>query len=169
MFAQKSSLPDGRFQVPVNVTPSYNLDLDPTSARNQDWNIRTLTLMSRAGLLEIDAEPPPQRTNFASESTYKAALEKHRNLRIVRILNDSHLYPETWHHLVEPARSQRQRWADRSLKLMREALRPKRCISEIFSEAYSIPARELPYRKRVHVERACGGAQFAGSRELSHL
>lgn len=157
MFAQKSSLPDGRFQVPVNVTPSYNLDLDPTSARNQDWNIRTLTLMSRAGLLEIDAEPPPQRTNFASESTYKAALEKHRNLRIVRILNDSHLYPETWHHLVEPARSQRQRWADRSLKLMREALRPKRCISEIFSEAYSIPARELPYRKRVHVERACGG------------
>ena len=157
MFAQKSSLPDGRFQVPVNILPPYNLDLDSASIRNQDWNIRTLTLMSRAGLLEIDAEPPPQRTNFDSEEVYKKALEYYRSLRAVRILNDAHLYPETWHQLVEPARNQRQQWADRSLKLMREALQTRRCISEIFSEAYSIPARESPRRSRVHVERSCGG------------
>ncbi len=157
MFARQSSLPDGRIQVPVNVPPPYNLDLDPTSTRNQDWNIRTLTLMSRAGLLEIDAEPPPQRTSFDSEPAYKEALENYRNLRTVRILNDSHLSPETWQELVEPARNLRQGWADRSLKLMREALRSKRCISEIFSEAYSIPVRESPYRNRVHVERSCGG------------
>lgn len=157
MFTRKSSLPNGRFQVPVNVLPPYNLDLDPASTRNQDWNIRTLTLMSRAGLLEIDAEPPPQRTNFDSEEAYKKALEYHRSLRAVRILNDAHLYPEIWHQLVEPARNQRQWWADRSLKLMREALQTKQCISEIFSEAYSIPARESPRRSRVHVERSCGG------------
>jgi len=157
MFARKTSLPDGRFQVPVNVLPPYNLDLDPTSTRNQDWNIRTLTLMSRAGLLEIDAEQPPQRTIFDSEEAYKKAFERHRSLRTVRILNDAHLSPETWHQFVEPARTQRQQWAERSLKLMREALRPQRCISEIFSEAYSIPARESPHRNRVHVERSCGG------------
>ncbi|MBD2101020.1 protein DpdF [Leptolyngbya sp. FACHB-261] len=157
MFARKSRLPDGRFQVPINVLPSYNLDLDPSSTGNQDWNIRTLTLMSRAGLLEIDAEPPPQRTNFDSEEAYKKALEHHRSLRTVKILNDAHLSPETWNQFVEPARSQRQWWAERTLKLMREALRPQQCISEIFSETYSIPARESPYRNRVHVERSCGG------------
>lgn len=157
MFARKSWLPDGRFQVPVNVLPPYNLDLDPTSTGNQDWNIRTLTLMSRAGLLEIDAEPPPQRTKFDSEEAYEKAFEQHRSLRTVRVLNDAHLSLGTWHQFVEPARNQRQQWAERSLKLMQEALRPQRCISEIFSEAYSIPVRESPHRSRVHVERSCGG------------
>jgi ATP-dependent DNA helicase RecQ len=157
MFAKKSPLPDGRFQVPVNVRPPYNLDLDSDSTRNQDWNIRTLTLMSRARLLEIDAEPPPQRTNFDAQEEYKKALEHYRSLRTVKILHDAHLYTETWDQLVEPARNQRQQWADRSLKLMKEALQAKRCISEIFSEAYSIPMRESSRRSRVHVERSCGG------------
>lgn len=166
MFARKSWLPDGRFQVPVNVLPSYGLDLDPSSTGNQDWNIRTLTLMSRAGLIEIDAEPPPQRTNFDSEESYKKALEQHRNLRTVKILNDAHLSPDTWNQFVEPARSQRQRWAERSLNLMREALRPQRCISEIFSEAYSIPARESPYRNRIHVEQSCGGCPVCRDQQV---
>lgn len=157
MFAQKSRLPDDRFQVPVNVLPSYNPDLDPFSAGNQDWNIRTLTLMSRAGLLEIDAKPPPQRAHFDSEEVYKKALEQHRNLRTVKILNDAHLSPDTWNQFVEPARSQRQKWAERSLNLMQEALRSQRCISEIFSEAYSIPVRDSRCRNRIHVERSCGG------------
>lgn len=163
MFARKSLLSDGRFQVPVNVLPPYNLDLDPASTRNQDWNIRTLTLISRAGLLEIDAEPPPQRAVFDSDSAYKKALEHHRNLRTVRALNDAHLQIETWNELVEPARDQRQQWAYRSFGLMKEALQTKRCISKIFSEAYSIPARQLPPRNRVHVERSCGGCPVCRS------
>lgn len=166
MFARKSRLPDGRFQVPVNVMPSYNLDLNPSSTGNQDWNIRTLTLMSRAGLIEIDAELPPQPTNFDSEEAYKRVLEQHRSRRTVRILNDAHLSAETWNQFVEPARSQRQRWAERSLKLMREALQPQRCIAEIFSEAYSIPAREHPYRNRVHVEQSCGGCPICREQQV---
>lgn len=157
MFERKSSLPDGRFQLPSNVRPHYNLDLNPDSKGNKDWNIRTLTLMSRAGLLEIDAVPPPQRTSFDSELMYQEAIDRHRNLRTVKILNDAHLDPETWNDLVEPARNQRQQWTHHSLKLMKEALKTKRCISEIFAEAYSIPQRESPKRKRVHVERSCGG------------
>jgi ATP-dependent DNA helicase RecQ len=157
MFARKSSLPDGRFQVPIDIKPSYNLDFDRANIGNQEWNIRTLTLMSRAGLLELEAEPLPQRTSFDSELMYKEAIERHRNLRAVKILNDAHLDPETWNDLVEPARNQRQQWTYHSLKLMKEALKTKRCISEIFAEAYSIPKRESPDRKRVHVERSCGG------------
>jgi ATP-dependent DNA helicase RecQ len=156
MFARKSSLADGRFQVPIDVKPSYNLDL-PTSTGNQEWNIRTLTLMSRAGLLKLDAEPPPQRTDFDSDLLYKEALDRHRNLRTVRILNDAHLDLKTWDDLVEPARNQRQQWTYYSLKLMKEALKTKRCISEIFAEAYSIPKREVPERRWVHVPRSCGG------------
>jgi len=160
MFDRQETLPDGRFQVPINVSPPYNLDLDSTSARNQDWNIRTLTLMSRANLIEIDAEPPPQRFKFDSNEAFSKAIAQHRGLRTIQIRNDYHLSPETWQELVEPARNQRQQWASRSLSLMREALQSKRCTSEIFAEAYRIPARSSPPRRRVHVERSCGGCPF---------
>lgn len=166
MFDKQITLPDGRFRVPIDVRPSYNLDLDSTSVRNQDWNIRTLTLMSRANLIEIDAEAPPQRALFDSDEAFNNAIAKHRSLRTIQIRNDYHLQAEIWQELVEPARNQRQQWASRSLNLMREALKSNRCISEIFAEAYKILARSTPPRRRVHVERSCGGCPFCRQQKI---
>lgn len=154
MFAKKRTLPDGRFQVPINVSPSYNLDLDASSIRNQDWNVRTLTLMSRARLIDIDAEPPPQTEDGED---FQQAVEEYKSYRTIHIRDEQHLQLETWEVKFEPARTQRQDWARHSFSLMNEALRPKRCFSDIFSEAYSIPKRDLPHRRRVHVEQSCGG------------
>jgi ATP-dependent DNA helicase RecQ len=159
MFLRKEILPDGRFRVPVNIPPSLQLgDIDMNSQQNQAWNIRTLTLMSRAGLIDIDAEEPPRRRNFKSEAAYNEAWELHRESRFIRIRDESHLNRQTWEHKVEPIRQQRQNWSYKNLQLMREVLRPKRCISEIFAEAYTIPARVVPEpRKLVRVSPACGG------------
>lgn len=159
MFERKQILPDGRFRVPVNTPPSLQQgDIDMNSQQNQAWNIRTLTLLSRAGLIEIDSEQPPQRANSDSEETYKKALESYQQFRSIRIRNEYHMDTETWESQVEPVRQQRQSWSNKNLQLMREALRPKGCISEIFAEAYTIPARETPEpRSRVMVSRACGG------------
>lgn len=159
MFFKKEPLPNGRFRVPVNIPPSLQPgDIDMNSQQNRAWNIRTLTLLSRAGLIEIDSEKPPKRTNFESEETYNKALESHRESRIIRICNEYHLDANTWEYQVEPVRQQRQSWSHKNLQLMQEALRAKRCISEIFAEAYTIPAREIPeLRKRVIVSRACAG------------
>jgi ATP-dependent DNA helicase RecQ len=161
MFAKKISLPDGRFQVPITVAPPYNIDL--SSQRNNDWNIRTLTLMSRAGLIDIDATPPPQRSQLFLETAFQEELERYKCYRTIQIWDDSHLDSETWERKVEPARLHRQQWADYSLDLMKEALRSKRCLSEIFAEAYSISVQEFPSRKRVHVERSCGGCPICRS------
>ena len=157
MFSRKRSLLDGRFQVPINVPPPYNIDLDASSIRNQDWNIRTLTLMSRAGLIKIDAELPPQRSRFDSEADFKKAIEEYSNYRAIQICDEQHLQTEVWEEKVEPARDQRQQWADHSFDLMNEALRPKRCLSDIFSDAYSIPTRSDSSRRGVPVARSCGG------------
>ncbi|MEP6485860.1 DEAD/DEAH box helicase [Microcoleus vaginatus GB2-A3] len=159
MFLRKEILPDGRFRVPVNIPPSLQSgDIDMNSQQNQAWNIRTLTLMSRSGLIDIDAEEPPRRRNFKSEAAYNEAWELHRESRFIRIRDESHLNRQTWEHKVEPIRQQRQNWSYKNLQLMREVLRPKRCISEIFAEAYTIPARVLPEpRKQVIVSPACGG------------
>ncbi|WP_377480569.1 MAG: protein DpdF [Microcoleus anatoxicus] len=159
MFLRKEILPDGRFRVPVNIPPSLQPgDIDMNSQQNQAWNIRTLTLMSRSGLIDIDADEPPRRRNFKSEAAYNEAWELHRESRFIRIRDESHLNRQTWEHKVEPIRQQRQNWSYKNLQLMREVLRPKRCISEIFAEAYTIPARVMPEpRKLVRVSPACGG------------
>ena len=159
MFLKKEILPDGRFRVPVNIPPSSQPgDIDMNSQQNQAWNIRTLTLMSRSGLIEIDADEPPQRRNFKSETAYNEACKLHRESRFIRIRDESHLNRQTWEHKVEPIRQQRQNWSYKNLQLMREVLRPKRCISDIFAEAYTIPARAAPEpRKQVRISPACGG------------
>jgi hypothetical protein len=159
LSVRSKTLPDGRFYVPVNVPPSFGMkDIDMSSQENQAWNVRTLTLMSRAGLIEIDSDKPPLRTNFESEEAYKKALELHRESRFICIRDEAHLNTQNWEHKVEPIRQQRQKWSYKNLQLMRDALRPKRCLSEILAEAYTIPTRAIPEaRKLVRVSPSCGG------------
>ncbi|MCC3605014.1 MAG: hypothetical protein JGK24_17760 [Microcoleus sp. PH2017_29_MFU_D_A] len=159
MFLKKEPSIDGRFRVLVNIPPSLQLaDIDMNSEQNQAWNIRTLTLMSRASLIEMDADRPPLIKNFESKNAYQKAWELHRESRFIRILDESHLKKQTWEQKVEPIRQQSQNRSYKNLELMREALRPERCISEILAEAYTIGDRAIPEpRKQVIVSRACGG------------
>ncbi|MCC3501840.1 MULTISPECIES: protein DpdF [unclassified Microcoleus] len=159
MFLKKEPSIDGRFRVLVNIPPSLQLaDIDMNSEQNQAWNIRTLTLMSRASLIEMDADRPPLIKNFESKNAYQKAWELHRESRFIRILDESHLKKQTWEQKVEPIRQQSQNRSYKNLELMREALRPERCISEILAEAYTIGDRTIPEpRKQVIVSRACGG------------
>ncbi|MCC3533901.1 MAG: hypothetical protein JGK03_06775 [Microcoleus sp. PH2017_25_DOB_D_A] len=159
MFLKKEPSIDGRFRVLVNIPPSLQLaDIDMNSEQNQAWNIRTLTLMSRASLIEMDADRPPLIKNFESKDAYQKAWELHRESRFIRILDESHLKKQTWEQKVEPIRQQSQNRSYKNLELMREALRSERCISEILAEAYTIGDRAIPEpRKQVIVSRACGG------------
>ncbi|MEH2026835.1 protein DpdF [Nostoc sp.] len=161
MFAKKEALKDGKYRVPIDNPPSLlEGDIDMQSDQNRAWNIRTLTLMNRANLIAIDSVEPPQKKNFESESeeAYQAAWKYHRNSRSIRIRNQLHLEKLTWESEVEPVRHQRQSWSHKNLQLMKEALKAKRCISEIFAQAYSIPSRHTPEtRSPVIVSRACGG------------
>ncbi|HEY9697649.1 MAG TPA: protein DpdF [Trichocoleus sp.] len=158
MFNKKTAYSNGCYCVPVDTAPSYSPDL--IGDRNRAWNIRTLTLMSRSGLISLDSQPPPKQINFDSEVEYQRALQTNRNLRILQIQNEYHLESETWQTIVEPIRQQQQQWTYKSLKLMREALRGKRCLSEIFAEAYRIPTREDPRRSQVFVSLSCGSCSF---------
>lgn len=151
MFNKKVSLGDNRYRVPIDTPPSFDeQDIDMQGERNRGWNIRTLTLMNRAKLIELDFEEPPQQNHDEPEEVYQKAWDTYRNSRIIRINNEYHLIKQTWDDEIEPVRQQRKIWSDRNLELMKEALRAKRCISEIFSDAYSIP-------NQVRVSRACGG------------
>ncbi|GAA6623056.1 protein DpdF [Scytonema sp. NUACC26] len=159
MFNRKESFGNGQFRLPINTPPSSREeDIDMKNKQSTAWNIRTLTLMNRAGLIEIESAEPPQRKAFESEDLYKLAWDTYRSSRVIRIKNECHLDKSTWETDIEPIRLQRQNWSYKNLQLMKKALKAKVCISEIFAEAYTIPPRQtIKKRNGVTVVRACGG------------
>lgn len=165
MFERREELEHGRVRVPIDVQPSLRPgDIDMDNDLNRAWNVRTLTLMSRAHLLDLDAEPPPApnagsaEPETASCTTHGGAQTEHQRYRVVSLRHHGTTTTQVWEREVEPVRRRAHEADRRSHELMLELLRGTRCVSEILAEAYTIPARtgEQP-RPGVTVGHACGG------------
>lgn len=154
MFQQKQidkRYPDC-YLVPIAVSPSLDSrDIDMGgSARNSAWNIRTLNLMSRSKLIELDWQTWDQSN---SKAEYNGNTH-----RLVRILNNDHLLDGAWRAFVEPFRKNSSKASERSLLLMKELLQGKRCAADIFKDVYHIPERPgLNRRQEIRVQTSCGG------------
>jgi hypothetical protein len=149
MFRSKVRVDETRYRVPVDVVPDYRAG-DVSNDYHIMWNIRTLTLMSRAGLIALDWERPQFRRDELSAD---------RNpTRVLRVLHDEHLKEETWHRFVEPIRSADAAYSKRSLQLLRGLDNQEECVAEAFVEAYSIDlASSDGCALRAFVSRSCGG------------
>ncbi|MGG4144283.1 protein DpdF [Paenibacillus algorifonticola] len=154
MFQQKQidiRYPDC-YLVPIDVSPSLDSrDIDMGgSARNAAWNIRTLNLMSRSKLIEMDWQK--------WDESYSKAEYNGNTHRLVRILHNDHLQEVAWKTLVEPFRLVSSMASETSLVLMKELLQGKRCAAEIFKIMYHIPERlGVDRRKAIGVQTSCGG------------
>jgi ATP-dependent DNA helicase RecQ len=162
MFFNKEvkKVDEGLYRVPVGISPGVTAThIDMRSARNLAWNINTLTLMSRAGVLQMDAERPPEREINAvdvadEDERHVERLKTHREHRVIRILDSEHLEPETWQRRVDPVRREAYRNIHSDLSRMRQALRGGRCVALILAEAYRIETRGSG---SVQVVLSCGG------------
>jgi hypothetical protein len=90
---------------------------------NTDWNLRTLALMARAGLLRMLGTPYPR-------------LQEQGDWLEIEIIDDGHLDEAVWRQRVEPVRYEGWIANKRNLDLMRDYLRDARCPAEIFEELY---------------------------------
>ncbi|MGK7944786.1 MAG: protein DpdF [Microcystaceae cyanobacterium] len=171
LFHSKKVESEGKYCVNLETPPSMSSkDIDMNSQQNRNWNSRTLTLMSQAGLIEMDWRQPPQLMNYSSEEDYHQAYNNYKNSRIIQIKNEFHLNLETWENYVEPIRQHRQEQNTHNLDLMKEALweRPNRCLSQIFQEAYRIESRhDRTGRKGTSVSLACGGCSWCRQQKRS--
>lgn len=161
MFFKKKEGAPGLYRVPVGIAPGVSADrIDMTSRLNRAWNINTLTLMSRAGVLQLDAERPPvlssEEIDTKAEALDRAQELQHWEFRVVRIRDPLHLDQATWQRRVEPVRSEIGRNSEANLDRMREALRGSRCMAEILADAYRI---RTPDGGAVHVVPSCGGCK----------
>jgi len=126
--------------------------LHGTSEYNVDWNMRTLILMARAGLLSLDvgAAAHTDTDDDADEaSSLVAALA---NIR-VRIEDHGHLLPEVWDKRVTESRNATLKSAMRNLSLMRGLLKEKREFGATLAQLYQVNSG--PWF--VPVTRVCGG------------
>ncbi len=176
MFDNKESLGQGKYRVPVNAVPSNDPgDIDMDNKLNLAWNVRTLTLMTRSGLIELDSEDPPQWGHDGEEldaddlaQIYQEKLQNYSNHRVVSVVNNDHLKLETWQRLVEPVRKLTNQFAKKSMQLMVELLLGDRCVSEVFEGIYTIEKCDSSaWRRPVIVSKSCGGCPACRSGQIS--
>lgn len=148
---------------PTDQEDVYEIDIEArraklrgTSEYNVDWNMRTLILMARAGLIALDVGVAAgvSLADYAEPdeaSSLLAALAKIR----VRILNNGHLLPEVWATHVSASRSATLQAAKRNLDLMRGLLKGKHEVGATLAQLYRINSGAWP----VSVTRVCGGCQ----------
>ena len=124
LFAGKRAMGSNRFAVRVDGSPGITEDdIDMTGDWNADWNLRTLALMARAGLVRLLGTP----LSLASEPGDWLEIE---------LLDDEHLRRETWTQRIEPIRAQGQAAGLRNFELMQRFIADRDCPAEILEELY---------------------------------
>ena len=124
MFGRKLPLAEGRFAVRIDGRPGTDeRDIDMFGETNTDWNLRTVALMARAGLVRLLGTPYPR-------------IQDEGDWLEIEILDDHHLDKATWQPRVEPVR--RESWiaSKRNLDLMRDYLKDARCPADVLEELY---------------------------------
>ena len=157
MFRRKGSrlTEDGPETYPmrVDVPPAVtSADLDMVNDANKAWNIRTLILMERAGLITLGGPWYPSR---------QPAAERH-DWQLVTINQAGHLDEQTWRTSVEPERAVAEHDALEGLRAMRRVADGTAlpCLATVLSEAYQLPGDDAPLLQRSGVvlpAKSCGG------------
>lgn len=147
------------FRLPLDARPA---DIFLESNENRAWNLRTLTLMSRAGLLELRAEPPPSRRPDEEQEAWDARCEEvfrqYRNSAVVRLIEQGATDEEFWEHQCRLARAQTRSFDDRQLQAMFAALEGTPSICTALADAYRFTYDDVDGQSaRVFPQPACGG------------
>jgi superfamily II DNA/RNA helicase len=148
--SRKSAEADGLFKVDIETVPGHRTG---SNEYNVDWNMHTLLLMVRAGLIELDVQPSDEPTDDeSSEFTPSSALSAMARIR-VRILNHGHGLQETWERDVGMSRTASRQSAEYNLRLMENLLVRRQEVAESLAKLYRNSSSQWP----VDVTEVCGG------------
>ena len=124
MFNGKRLFQGNSIAVRIDGSPGTNeIDIDMRGDQNTDWNLRTLALMARAGLIRLRGAPHPP-------------IQDAGDWFALDLLDDAHLQKHHWLRTVEPVRSQSHAANARNLDLMRQFLRDQDCPAQILESLY---------------------------------
>ncbi|WP_244814747.1 protein DpdF [Caballeronia sp. Lep1P3] len=148
--SRKSTAEEGLYLVDIDAVRG---GLPGSSEYNVNWNMRTLILMARAGMISLDLEPSDE-VDLDRDDLSTSLLAIKAKIR-VRILHDGHQLPEVWETRVVRTREKTIAAAQKNLGLMRRLLQGNEEVGDILSELYRIRSSQWP----VSVTHVCGGCK----------
>jgi superfamily II DNA or RNA helicase len=132
-----------RYRVSLTVPPSQRPgDIDMDNDENQRWNLRTLLLMERAGLLELSWDEARGPRDIESRMPQEL---------VIQLRRPDTLDARRWTASVAPVRDWILEPAALIAKQLRRLLNSRQCIAEVLRESYASRPLEVP------VVLACGG------------
>ena len=137
MLREAASLGDGRFRFDLS---GWVPRLGGGGDENLRWNIRTLTLLTRAGILTIETERPPRPDAAADRAAVDRLFEEHRHRLVVQLEHPLDPDGALWKRMVEPRRQEGKRASVEGLQRMMSALESGTPLCSTFLQAYTIGA-----------------------------
>ena len=125
------------------------------SERNQEWNLRTLVLMARAGLIGFLASPRPRLEQGANESDSEFDDRRERfwvEKKVKVHVGDSKV-KESWEEKVSFERKLGESYAEKAQERRDRLLNGDEEYADIFSETYSFDFDDIDATPM----HACGG------------
>ena len=169
----RAQILDGnRLRVPLWLAPPRLPKGDTPKTRA--WNMRTLLLMDRGGLIKLEAMPPPRREPDETEEEWEArapdAFEEYAAHAVLSVVEGNLADPTVWEQAVGGARGATMESDRLARKRMDDALAPGARLCTLFSETYridrplpGIPPGQIP----VPVAASCGGCPGCRAAGLS--
>jgi len=131
----------GVWQVDLNTRPKH---IQQDSDANVAWNLRTLVLLNRAGVLRLESSRPPEieqaegESDLAFEKRRKLAMEKFFTTAYLTIRESGHLDEEVWNSKVKDERIRMFATSNQAFDRMERLLRGNMEIGRLLQETYSI-------------------------------
>ena len=119
-------------------------DIPDIGPRNASWNLRTLVLMARAGLITFAAHPPPaveklpDETDERFEARRRGTFERFAREVAVRISDTRHWDKAHWDSAVAHTRATLRSSDEEGVALVRELRDLRRPLNEIFRQVYTL-------------------------------
>ncbi|HMI82571.1 MAG TPA: protein DpdF [Polyangiaceae bacterium] len=141
MWVRRRPGTEGSYLLSLDDRPP---DIPDTGVRNASWNLRTLVLMARAGLIAFAAHAPPAIERRAGED--EEIFESRRHQELVRfarevavcVRDSRHSDKVHWNDVVARRRTELRAADEEASRLVRELRDLQRPLAEIFSDVYTL-------------------------------
>jgi hypothetical protein len=169
MWLRRQPGPDGSYLLSLDDRPP---DLPDKGVRNASWNLRTLVLMARAGLIGFAAHAPPtvERRQNEDEGTFESrrqqALGRFAREVAVCVRDSRHSDKRHWDDVVARTRTELRAADEIASRLVRELRNLQRPLSEIFSAVYAL--QDPPVRPP-HLPGSCPETRRRGVVQFSSV